>query len=100
MKCVLLTIGMILVSLSAPAQTLQLDREIAAGRYNQDLAECQSYASQVNQAGDVLAVAPVALISGVGVGQGVAAGAAYTGAQNQQEVLNNCMRGRGYSTYY
>ncbi|WP_303978125.1 hypothetical protein [Dongia mobilis] len=96
----------------------------AQGNYNQDLAECQAYANQVSPVQDAavgalggaaggaaLGALSGALFKGVSVGEGAAVGAAaggvlglaggaYTGTQNQKQVLNNCMRGRGYSTYY
>lgn len=91
--------------------------------YQQDLAECQAYAEQVSPVQDAavgalggaamgagLGALTGAAFKGVSVGKGAAigaigggvlglAGGAYTGHQNQQDVLNNCMRGRGYSTY-
>jgi len=120
---VLLTAGQAAV---AEAQTYQPYQPYQAGvtrNYQQDLAECQAYANQVSPVQDaaVGAVGGAALGAGLGaltgaafkgvsVGEGAAygaigggvlglAGGAYTGHQNQRDVLNNCMRGRGYSTY-
>lgn len=91
--------------------------------YQQDLAECQAYANQVSPVQDAavgalggaalgagLGALTGAAFKGVSVGEGAAVGAvgggvlglaggAYTGHQNQQNVLANCMRGRGYSAY-
>lgn len=120
---VLLTTGQAAI---AEAQTYQPYQPYQTGvvrNYNQDLAECQAYANQVSPVQDaaVGAVGGAALGAGLGaltgaafkgvsVGEGAAygalgggvlglAGGAYTGHQNQRDVLNNCMRGRGYSVY-
>ncbi len=121
MKRILLAATLTMLSSGAFAQTYQ---QMGANNYNQDLAECQGYANQVSPVQDAavgalggaaggaaLGAVSGALFKGVSVGEGAAVGAAaggvlglaggaYTGTQNQKQVLNNCMRGRGYSTYY
>lgn len=127
MKRAFLTAALMLLSptvtTGALAQTYQPYQQVS-GNYNQDLAECQSYANQVSPAQDAavgalggaatgaaLGAISGALFKGFSAGEGAAVGAAaggvlglaggaYTGTQNQKQVLNNCMRGRGYSTYY
>jgi outer membrane lipoprotein SlyB len=125
MKRIVLAAAFALLSSSAFAQTYQpYYQQTGANTYNQDLAECQAYANQVSPVQDAavgaiggaaggaaLGALSGALFKGVSVGEGAAVGAAaggvlglaggaYTGTQNQKQVLNNCMRGRGYSTYY
>lgn len=124
MKRAFLAIALTVMSASAFAQTYQPYQQVGAGTYNQDLAECQSYANQVSPVQDAavgalggaatgaaLGAVSGALFNGFSAGEGAAVGAAaggvlglaggaYTGNQNQKQVLNNCMRGRGYSTYY
>jgi outer membrane lipoprotein SlyB len=124
MKRILLVAAFTLLSQAAFAQTYQPYQQAGANTYNQDLAECQAYANQVSPVQDAavgaiggaaggaaLGALSGALFKGVSVGEGAAVGAAaggvlglaggaYTGTQNQKQVLNNCMRGRGYSTYY
>ncbi|WP_374374225.1 hypothetical protein [Dongia sp.] len=107
-----------------PYQPYQAPYQAGVTRnYQQDLSECQAYANQVSPVQDAavgalggaavgagLGALTGAAFKGVSVGEGAAVGAigggvlglaggAYTGHQNQQDVLNNCMRGRGYSTY-
>jgi outer membrane lipoprotein SlyB len=105
-------------------QPYQQNQGYQVRNYQQDLAECQAYANQVSPVQDAavgalggaalgagLGALTGAAVKGVSVGEGAAVGAigggvlglaggAYSGHQNQQDVLNNCMRGRGYSTYY
>jgi outer membrane lipoprotein SlyB len=125
MKRIILATALVLVANSAFAQTYQQPTYQQGGaNYNQDLAACQSYANQVSPmqdaavgalggaaTGAALGAISGALFKGVSVGQGAAfgaaaggvlglAGGAYTGTQNHNQVLNNCMRGRGYSSYY
>lgn len=88
--------------------------------YEQDLAECQRYAEAVSPGrgagrgaagGAVLGGVASGLFGGIvggDVGRSAAAGAAVGGlggaaggagaaARTQEEIINNCMRGRGYS---
>ncbi len=88
------------------------------GRYNQDLAQCRALAEQVDAAEDAGTDALIG--AGVGAAGGAALGAlsgdpglgAATGAvigafggggtgalnanQRQKNIINNCLRGRGY----
>ena len=90
-------------------------------RYQQDLYECRQYAEQVSPvqdaavgglggaaAGAALGAITGALVGGVSAGQGAAVGAAtggavgigagaYTGVNEQQRIIDNCLRNRGYS---
>ncbi|MBL8709583.1 MAG: hypothetical protein JNL25_10340 [Rhodospirillaceae bacterium] len=121
MKRIILALALSTLATTAAAQTYQPYQ--SGNNYQQDLAECQGYANQVSPVQDAavgalggaavgagLGALTGAAFKGVSVGKGAAigaigggvlglAGGAYTGHQNQQSVLNNCMRGRGYSTY-
>lgn len=83
------------------------------GQYQQDLAECQSYAQQVDTGGKVAgSTAGGAVVGGAigavlngtkgaqkGAGAGAITGAARgaaSGQREQQRVVKNCLRGRGY----
>ncbi len=85
------------------------------GVYEQDLAECQSYAQRVAGSGEGAAAGAVggaivigllsAVLGGGGHGRWAAAGAisgglsgAAAGDANQRAVVVRCMSGRGYST--
>ncbi|MEZ4599045.1 MAG: hypothetical protein R2940_04570 [Syntrophotaleaceae bacterium] len=91
--------------------------------YEQDLADCQQYAESVSSGrstaqGAAGGAALSGIISGVfgaiigsDVGTSAAAGAAAgaigggaggaaSAANTQQEIINNCMRGRGYSVLH
>ncbi len=86
---------------------------IDVARYNQDLAECETYASQVSRAEPaVTGAATGAAVGGVlgavvgntstaqrGAGVGAVSGGvrgAREGLAEQDMVLRNCLRGRGY----
>src|SRR5512132_1083790 len=70
-------------------------------RYSQDLAECRQYADQVHVArsaggGALLGAAGGAAVGGgAGGTSGLFAGGA-SGANKEQRVVRNCLRGRGY----
>jgi outer membrane lipoprotein SlyB len=91
--------------------------------YEQDLSDCQEYAESISAGrstatGAAGGAALGAVISGVvgaifgsdfgtsaaagaaagGIGGG--AGGAASAARTQQEIINNCMRGRGYSVLH
>ncbi len=90
-------------------------------RYQQDLYECRQYAQQVSPvedaavgglggaaAGAALGAITGALVGGVSAGEGAAFGAAtggavglgagaYSGVNEQQRIIDNCLRGRGYN---
>ena len=83
-------------------------------RYDEDLAECQAFARQVNTAGKVAGSAATgaavgaavgAIVgdsdtaargAGVGATTGVVKGAARS-QQERQRVVHNCLRNRGYA---
>jgi outer membrane lipoprotein SlyB len=91
--------------------------------YEQDLAECQQYAESISSSesagkgavggaalgGSISGV--VGAITGNSVGRSAAAGAAAgaigggaagagSAARSQKDIINNCMRGRGYSVLH
>ncbi len=91
--------------------------------YEQDLVECQQYAEAISSGesagkgafggaalgGTISGV--VGAITGNNVGTSIAAGAAAGGigggaagagsaARSQKQIINNCMRGRGYSVLH
>ncbi len=88
-------------------------------RYQQDLYECRQYAEQVSPAGNAAVgglggaaggaalgaiVGAITGSAGTGAALGAAtggavgvAGGAYKGVNDQQRIINNCLRGRGYS---
>lgn len=92
-----------------------------SARYQADLGECRQYAQRVSPvqdaavgglggaaAGAALGAITGALVGGVSAGSGAALGAAtggavgigagaYSGVNEQQRVIDNCMRGRGYN---
>jgi len=87
-------------------------------RYEQDLAECQAYAAQINAGGEAVTGAIIGGVFGavlglavgailgdpgegaalgaiIGGGSGLASGAA-EGGRGQIDVIRNCLMGRGY----
>jgi outer membrane lipoprotein SlyB len=82
--------------------------------YRADLADCQAYAGQVNPAAGAAGGAVAGALLGVLLGRivndsnsGMKLGALMGGsagageaARSQQEIVKNCMRGRGYSVLY
>jgi len=92
---------------------------VDAARYQQDLAECRTYAERVSPAGEAAtggllgagigaALGAIVGAFGGGAGGGAAIGASVGGAggaasgglhgvEGQKQVINNCLRGRGYS---
>jgi hypothetical protein len=80
-------------------------------RYDQDLAECETYAQQVSTgtavgkgaAGGAAVGAAIGAIAGSSAGKGAGIGAVTGGAESarisdreRSEVVRNCLRGRGY----
>ncbi len=91
-----------------------VDTGTRIGVYEQDLAECQSYAQRVAGAGDGAVAGAVggaivmgvlsAILGGGGHGRWAAVGAlsgaasgAASGETNQRDVIRRCMANRGYS---
>lgn len=92
---------------------------IDQAQYEADLADCRQYAEKVNVGGEAgmgavvgtvlgAALGAVAGSFGANVGSGAALGAgvgaigggasgAAGGVHDQKQVINNCLRGRGYS---
>jgi hypothetical protein len=92
----------------------------SAETYEEDLKDCQQYAESISVGGSTVAAATIGAgvgaffgaviysIAGLDPSDGVAFGATLGGlegagaglagaAQNQITIINNCMRGRGYS---
>jgi outer membrane lipoprotein SlyB len=79
-------------------------------RYEADLADCQGYSKQVHieqgvakgaAAGGAVGAATGAVVGDAGQGAGVgaiagAAKSAQRGEREKTQVVNNCLRGRGY----
>jgi hypothetical protein len=108
---------------SACAQTYQpiVDlRDTDRGKYESDLSDCRQYAEQIDPAkqavGDAIVsaafgaalLAALSAIGGGAAGTSAATGAAggaiigsavsaAGGIADQKKVINNCLRGRGYS---
>jgi outer membrane lipoprotein SlyB len=118
------TLAVALATLAGCAQTYQPVVDTKghdSARYQQDLFECRQYAEQVSPAGQAavgglggaaggaaLGAITGALVGGVSAGEGAALGAAtggavgvgagaYRGIDEQQRVIDNCLRGRGYN---
>lgn len=94
-------------------------RGVDAARYEQDLAECRTYAEEVSPAREAAvgggltaalgaAIGAIAGAFGGGAGEGAAMGAAIGGVSgtaaggaggvsDQREVIRRCLAGRGYS---
>jgi outer membrane lipoprotein SlyB len=119
-----LALAVAMATLAGCAQTYQpvVDtRGHDSARYQQDLFECRQYAEQVSPAGKAavtgvggaaagaaLGAITGALVGGVGAGEAAAVGAAtggavgvgagaYSGVNDQQQIIDNCLRGRGYN---
>ncbi|HET6157413.1 MAG TPA: hypothetical protein VFE34_03635 [Dongiaceae bacterium] len=119
-----LTAAVAMATMAGCAQTYQPVVDTKghdSARYQQDLYECRQYAEQVSPAGKAavsglggaaagaaLGAITGALVGGVSAGEGAAFGAAtggavgvgtgaYSGVTEQERIINNCMRGRGYN---
>lgn len=115
-------LGAVCLLLAGCAQSYEpiIDRKgVDQARYEQDLAECRQYAEQVSPAGEAAAggllgaafgaalgavVGAFSGSAGTGAAVGAAtggvtgtAGGAVGGVQGQKQVIDNCLRGRGYS---
>jgi hypothetical protein len=113
--------AIIVLTLAACAQTYEpvVDlKGVDQNKYQADLAECRAYAEKVSPVGEAAtgAVLGAALGAGIGAIAGAAGGDVSTGAgygaaiggtaglagggahgvSGQIEVINNCLRGRGY----
>lgn len=114
MKCLLLT-AVLLSAIAACTTTREIiidEKGVNMNRYDNDLAECESYAEQVATgkkavrgagSGAVIGGAVGGVIRSRGVGEGAAVGAIGGGAKGldqgereQVRVVKNCLRGRGY----
>lgn len=90
-------------------------KDMDAAKYEIDLADCQNYATQksgLTETGSKAAIGGAAIgallglvgggngsniAQGAGIGAIIAgAGGAYTGNKAQEDIVKNCLRGRGY----
>lgn len=116
MKSIVITLFSVFLAAcaGAPEKSVIIDRKgVDLARYDRDLAECSTYAAEVEMAEDtardtargaVVGGAVGAIIDG---GEGAARGAGiggvtggargYVHAEHERErVVKNCLRGRGY----
>ncbi len=114
-----LTAAMLIAGCAQSYDPIVDTKGVDQARYEQDLAECRQYAEQVSPAGEaaaggVLGAAFGAALGAVigafsgSAGRGAAigaatggvtgtAGGAVGGVEGQKDVIDNCLRGRGYS---
>ncbi|MBB3167925.1 glycine zipper family protein [Simiduia aestuariiviva] len=111
----LLAVGLSLLALSGCARNKPIvdTQGIDMVQYRQDLGECRAYAQEVNTGGKVAGGAAAGAVVGGAIGavlngtkgaqRGAGAGAvtgaargAASGRQEKQQVVKNCLRGRGY----
>jgi outer membrane lipoprotein SlyB len=103
--------GLILLSGCSSTSGPIIDTKgVSMARYEADLADCQGYSEQVHiergvakgaVAGSAVGAATGAVVGDVGQGAGVgaiagAAKSAQRGEREKSQVVNNCLRGRGY----
>lgn len=103
----------LLLSACASKRVIVDTKGVNMSRYEQDRAECEAYASQVNTGTEVVksggfgAAIGAALAAIFGNSRDVARGAgaggvvggargAVKGENEKEQVLRNCLRGRGY----
>lgn len=114
MRVALFALGAALLLAACASSAPIVDTQgVDMSRYNQDLAQCEAYAGQVNTGGEAgksaLGGAVVGALFGAIVGnsttvaQGAGVGAVAGGAQGavrgegeKGQVVRNCLRGRGY----
>lgn len=113
--CVLLALPLLAGCASNAARSVIVDmRGVDPRAYEDDLAECERYAEQVRTGETVAANAAMGAVVGAGVGvlsdrddsvrRGAAGGAVVGSAvgagksySEQERVIRNCLRNRGYS---
>ncbi|MGQ0501135.1 MAG: glycine zipper family protein [Panacagrimonas sp.] len=114
MKRQLLLASLALITVACASDRVIVDTKgVDMSRYNQDQAECQSYASQVSTGGSVAKGAGFGAAIGAALGaifgntttvvRGAGAGGVVGGAKGavrsedeKNRVLRNCLSGRGY----
>lgn len=118
LRCLATCLGLTLIATacsSTPGKPIVDMQGVNAYQYEQDLAECSSYADEVNVAGKTAGGAAAGAAVGVALGaiwdgyrgnspeRGAATGAVVGGAggvgsglSEQSQVVKNCLRGRGY----
>lgn len=114
MKILLLLLPLVLATACTSDRVIVDRKGLDPAAYEQDLAECRSYASEIDVGADMVRGAAVgaaagALIGAVigdsgttaaGAGVGAVHGGTHQGhrsAEEQQQVVKRCLRGRGYS---
>lgn len=105
------TLSLMVVGCSGTTGPIVDTKGVDMTHYQQDLAECQNYAAQVSTGtavakgatGGAAVGAAVGAIAGGSAGRGAGIGAVTGGAQSARisdrekaQVVNNCLRGRGY----
>lgn len=108
---VVLASALLLAACSGASGPIIDTKGVDMSRYHQDLAECESYASQVStgqavakgSAGGAATGAAIGAITGGNAKRGAGIGAVTGGARSAQiadqekaTVVRNCLRGRGY----
>ncbi|MDO8273445.1 MAG: glycine zipper family protein [Gammaproteobacteria bacterium] len=115
MKALLVVIPLIVLTACAGVQRRPIvDMQgVNVAQYNQDLAECQGYADEAEAGRQVAGGAVAGAVVGAAIGAAVgnsdtaqrAAGAGAVGGgargaasavRERNQVLSNCLRGRGY----
>lgn len=112
-RLLLLSMAVAMITACARNKPIVDTQGVNMARYHQDLAACQQYAEQVNTGEKVAAGATGGAVVGGAIGaifngtkgaqRGAGAGAvggaakgAAAGNREQQQVVKNCLRGRGY----
>lgn len=114
-------LGLVLAGCAQSYQPVVDMKGVDTAKYQQDLYECRQYAEQVSPVeraaggallgaagGAALGAITGGLASGVSAGSGAALGAAtggavgagvggVTGIEQQKQIIDNCLRGRGYN---
>ena len=110
----LLTLALLLVGCAN--EPIVDRRGVDAGKYQSDLAECRSYAAQIDTAGETAKAGAIGVAVGASVGailgdshdaeRGAAVGAVAGAAKGfskaehrKEEVLYQCLKSRGYSVF-
>lgn len=111
MKCWAGSCGLVLAGCSGASGPIIDTKGVDMARYRRDLSECQTYAQQVSTgtavgkgaAGGAAVGAAVGAIAGGDLAKGAGIGAVTGGAESARisdrekaDVVNNCLRGRGY----
>ena len=113
MKAGIFSIGMVLFIVGCANDPIVDRRGVDEAKYQADLAECRSYANQVDTAGETAKAGAIGAAIGASIGaiigdsqdaeQGVGVGAIAGGSKGfskaehrKEKVMYRCMKGRGY----